>query len=780
MLQPSEIRPVLPSRKCNSISDDDSGCALDEYSWIPQGMSHLQVHEYVNSLPRTKVPRGSHASQRHRIQQLLRQLPPQDSKASYCDGLNDDEKNEFYLFQSSRKRHALGHGTIDQLSDSIQNRFCAQCHEKLTSKEFVISALRAGPHSLWHPACFVCCVCKEILADLIYFYKDGKIYCGRHHAETLKPRCVTCDEIIFADECTEAEGFSWHTRHFSCFECNQLLGGQQYIMRDGRPFCCPCFELLYTECCESCGNIISIEEGRMTHEGHHWHATDLCFACRTCGQSLKQQSFLLKQSELYCSASCLAEISENSNHQGKLIACKRQMIRPKGSVDDSLPEDSVSWTSVSNREDQSSVSTYSELNFKSKTSSDDPGLHDSHSLAETDSGLNLTYTAYTGHINEIVENYFKDKNLSTSGNEVVDLFSRKGCSSKPDQIRSLPLRCKNSLSNQVDANNYRESREQSAKKSSVICPTNYMINPDRYFINSPVSESQLCQPSSTSHPNSPLFPTQGNCLESCAVISPVSQMSNRQTINRLSPVNEICSAELLAEYNSAHSPKVHMSVKSQQNCLPAVNLSTSPRCQLCKSCSRTDCNCLTSGKASLPDLSYTTVVCETKWKQNPYLWLKRNSSSIAQNLGAARTAAPVGGRRASGYDSDSALKRRRIKLHHKRDTDGSPNQPSRRIPRLGVGDMSRYMSNEFRPNSASQQQLPYCCNVNDWKEFKSAEMTKCLAELNLEYEGCSTCSSSSGSDFDYYLDRQNTQFPQPTIASDKRLKKRKTKQCTIS
>ena len=31
--------------------------------------------------------------------------------------------------------------------------------------------------------------------DLIYFYKDRKLYCGRHHAETLKPRCSACDEV---------------------------------------------------------------------------------------------------------------------------------------------------------------------------------------------------------------------------------------------------------------------------------------------------------------------------------------------------------------------------------------------------------------------------------------------------------------------------------------------------------------------------------------------------------------------------------------------------------
>lgn len=38
-------------------------------------------------------------------------------------------------------------------------------------------------------------MCEELLVDLIYFYQDGKIYCGRHHAERLKPRCCACDEV---------------------------------------------------------------------------------------------------------------------------------------------------------------------------------------------------------------------------------------------------------------------------------------------------------------------------------------------------------------------------------------------------------------------------------------------------------------------------------------------------------------------------------------------------------------------------------------------------------
>ena len=44
-------------------------------------------------------------------------------------------------------------------------------------------------------------------------------------------------QIIFSDECTEAEGRAWHMIHFACFECDRHLGGQRYIMREGRPYC---------------------------------------------------------------------------------------------------------------------------------------------------------------------------------------------------------------------------------------------------------------------------------------------------------------------------------------------------------------------------------------------------------------------------------------------------------------------------------------------------------------------------------------------------------------
>lgn len=168
----------------------------------------------------------------------------------------------------------------------------------------MVFASRFEPNTCWHPACFACCVCKELLVDLIYFHRENRLYCGRHHAETLKPRCSACDEIILADECTEAEGRAWHIKHFACFECDKQLGGQRYIMRDGKPYCLHCFDAMFAEYCDYCSEPIGVDQGQMSHDGQHWHATDQCFACSTCRCSLLGRPFLPRRGEIYCSIAC--------------------------------------------------------------------------------------------------------------------------------------------------------------------------------------------------------------------------------------------------------------------------------------------------------------------------------------------------------------------------------------------------------------------------------------------------------------------------------------------
>jgi len=49
--------------------------------------------------------------------------------------------------------------------------------------------------STWHAACFRCCACQQLLVDLCYCYNAGNVYCERHYAELIRPRCRACDEV---------------------------------------------------------------------------------------------------------------------------------------------------------------------------------------------------------------------------------------------------------------------------------------------------------------------------------------------------------------------------------------------------------------------------------------------------------------------------------------------------------------------------------------------------------------------------------------------------------
>ncbi|CRK96002.1 CLUMA_CG009442, isoform A [Clunio marinus] len=282
-------------------SDDDSGCALEEYTWVPPGLRPEQVHSYFSTIPEDKIPYVNSVGERYRVKQLLQQLPPHDNEVRYCHSLTDEERKELRLFSAQRKRDALGRGATKQLS---ANQQCEGCGEVMMTGDIGVYGSRFGPNICWHPACFVCCVCKELLVDLIYFHREGRLYCGRHHAETLKPRCSACDEIILADECTEAEGRAWHMKHFACFDCDKQLGGQRYIMREGKPYCLGCFDNMFAEYCDYCGEPIGVDQGQMSHDGQHWHATDQCFSCSTCRCSLLGRPFLPRRGSIYCSIAC--------------------------------------------------------------------------------------------------------------------------------------------------------------------------------------------------------------------------------------------------------------------------------------------------------------------------------------------------------------------------------------------------------------------------------------------------------------------------------------------
>ena len=76
---------------------------------------------------------------------------------------------------------------------------CCDCKEVIKPGMIYISSNRAPSEQVWHPACFCCSECSDLLVDLIHFYDEDnqKLYCGRHYLELKVPRCFGCDEVSF-------------------------------------------------------------------------------------------------------------------------------------------------------------------------------------------------------------------------------------------------------------------------------------------------------------------------------------------------------------------------------------------------------------------------------------------------------------------------------------------------------------------------------------------------------------------------------------------------------
>ena len=90
---------------------------------------------------------------------------------------------------------------------------CYGCNGNIPVGSFGVVAPKFGENVQWHPACFQCTTCAELLVDLTYCVHEDQLYCERHYAEQLKPRCAACDEVNVLTTRWQAAAFLWHARH---------------------------------------------------------------------------------------------------------------------------------------------------------------------------------------------------------------------------------------------------------------------------------------------------------------------------------------------------------------------------------------------------------------------------------------------------------------------------------------------------------------------------------------------------------------------------------------
>lgn len=51
----------------------------------------------------------------------------------------------------------------------------------------------------------------------------------------------------------------WHSGHFCCWQCDESLTGQRYVLRDEHPYCIKCYESVFANGCEECNKTIGID-----------------------------------------------------------------------------------------------------------------------------------------------------------------------------------------------------------------------------------------------------------------------------------------------------------------------------------------------------------------------------------------------------------------------------------------------------------------------------------------------------------------------------------------
>ncbi|XP_023341603.1 protein espinas [Eurytemora carolleeae] len=152
----------------------------EEYSWVPPGLSQSRIEEYMKQLPIKKVPRIGTDGEKYRERQLSLQLPKVDISSKYCSYLDPVNQISYEGFISARNDIALDVGHV---VDFCKNRGqCSGCDKTLTAGSLAVCAPKL-PTNLYHPGCFTCTQCQELLVDLTYCTYENNLYCERHYAE---------------------------------------------------------------------------------------------------------------------------------------------------------------------------------------------------------------------------------------------------------------------------------------------------------------------------------------------------------------------------------------------------------------------------------------------------------------------------------------------------------------------------------------------------------------------------------------------------------------------
>lgn len=88
--------------------------------------------------------------------------------------------------------------------------------------------------------------------------KDARASRKQQPVPRTEPLCCFL-QLIFSGEYTKAMNKDWHSSHFCCWQCDESLTGNRYVLRDDHPYCIKCYESVFANQCEECNKTIGID-----------------------------------------------------------------------------------------------------------------------------------------------------------------------------------------------------------------------------------------------------------------------------------------------------------------------------------------------------------------------------------------------------------------------------------------------------------------------------------------------------------------------------------------
>ncbi|KAI0763114.1 hypothetical protein BD413DRAFT_616562 [Trametes elegans] len=191
----------------------------------------------------------------------------------------------------------------------------------------IIGRIVSAMDMRWHPGCFRCCVCDELLENLSSYAHEGRPYCHLDYHEKFAPRCYHCqtaivDERFITLDDTELGKRTYHEQHFFCAECGDPFlppaapgapsrtfagDGEFAVNADddvgftvyrGHPYCEACHVRLRMPKCKKCKR--SIRDGMQAVEalGGKWCWE--CFTCASCDKPFDNPAFFQRDGKPFC------------------------------------------------------------------------------------------------------------------------------------------------------------------------------------------------------------------------------------------------------------------------------------------------------------------------------------------------------------------------------------------------------------------------------------------------------------------------------------------------